>query len=220
MRHRAILVALFVTAICGALFTMGTIGATSAHAQSSSSCDISKFKNPDGSLDTTGYLSCVAASNATAPKPAADCPTADTQLMATVDPAEAVVGQSVLFSAVGFAPSSEVQVFICSTPISLGTFTADASGQVSQTLTIPAGTVLGAHTIAAVGKRSNGLDQVAYAAVTVVSTSSGSTSSGTLPTTGSDNGRLVAMGAALMVLGAAAVFGSTRARRPAMVETD
>ncbi len=219
MRYRAILIALFVTAIIGAVFTMGIVGASSAHAQSSS-CDISKFKNPDGSLDTTGYLACVSQASAQAPKPAADCPTADLQLMAAVDPPEAVPGQTVTFTATGFAPGSDVETFICSTPISLGTFTADSSGAVSQSLTIPAGTVLGAHTIAAVGKRANGLDQVAYAAVTVVSTSSGSSSSGTLPTTGSDNGKLVAMGAALMVLGAAAVFGSTRARRPATVETD
>ncbi len=218
MRYRAILIALFVTAIIGAVFTMGVVGASSAHAQTSS-CDIAKFKNPDGTLDTTGYLACVSAASASAPKPAADCPTADLQLMAAVDPSEAVPSQQVTFTAIGFAPDSQVETFICSTPISLGTFTADSTGQVSQVLQIPAGTTLGAHTIAAVGKRSNGLDQVAYAAVTVVSSSS-SSSSGSLPTTGSDNGKLVAIGAALMVLGAAAVFGSTRARRPATVETD
>src|SRR5437764_10944529 len=75
MRHRAIVIALFVTALVGAMVTMGTFGFSSAHAQSSSSCDISKFKNPDGSLDTTGYLACVQAASVSAPKPAQECPT-------------------------------------------------------------------------------------------------------------------------------------------------
>jgi LPXTG-motif cell wall-anchored protein len=217
MRHRAIVIALFVTALCAAVLTMGTFGANSAHAQTSSSCDISKFKNPDGSLDTTGYLACVQAASVSAPKPSPDCPTAELQLAAQADPATLSPGQTTNFTAVGFAPNSDVTIFICSTPVNLGTFQADSTGRVATTVTVPAGTTLGAHTLAAVGARSNGIQQVAYAAIQVVSPAP---STGTLPTTGSDSGKLIAMGAALVVLGGAAVFGSTRARRPAMVETD
>jgi hypothetical protein len=41
-----------------------------------------------------------------------------------------------------------------------------------------------------------------------------------LPVTGFDLGKWVAIGVALMALGGAAVYGSTRSRRPAVVETD
>lgn len=214
---RATKSALFVTALLGAIVTMGSFGVGAAHADGT--CDISKFKNPDKSLDTTGYLACVQAASASAPKPAEDCPTADLQLMATANASELSPGYQTQFDAVGFAPGSDVEIFLCSTPVSLGTFTATAGGQVSESLTIPAGTVLGAHTIAAVGKRANGLDQVAYAAITVVNPSTTS-QSGSLPVTGGDNGRTIAIGAALVVLGGAAVFGSAKARRPALVETD
>jgi LPXTG-motif cell wall-anchored protein len=217
MRHRAFVVALFVTALLAAVVTLGTFRAQSAGA-ATASCDISNFKNPDSSLDTTGYLACVAAASANAPKPSADCPTADIELAATADPATVEPGGSTLFTAVSFTPGSTVSVVICSTPVSLGTFTVDSTGHVSQTVTIPAGTTLGAHTIAAVGTRTNGLAQVAYAAVDVEQATT--TSTGTLPTTGSDSGKLIAMGAALVLLGGAAIFGSTRARRPATVETD
>jgi len=213
-RHRAIVIALFVTALVGAVIALSAVGASPASAQSS--CDISQFKNPDGTLDTTGYLACVQQASVQAAKPATDCPTATLQLAASADPATLSPGQSTNFTAVGFAPNSDVSIFICSTPVNLGTFQADSTGRVAVTVTIPAGTTLGAHTLAAVGNRSNGLSQVAYAAIQVVSP----TTTGTLPTTGSDNGKLIAMGAALVVLGGAAVFGSTRARRPAMVETD
>jgi LPXTG-motif cell wall-anchored protein len=47
-------------------------------------------------------------------------------------------------------------------------------------------------------------------------TGSGGTGSGSLPRTGSDTGRLFAIGVALLVLGGAAVYGSTRARTAAI----
>jgi len=208
------MISLFVTALFGAIVTVGVFGSGEAHAQSS--CAIGNFVNPDKTIDTTGYLACVAAASASAVKPSADCPIAEIQLLGTADPSTVSPGQSVNYGFVGFRPDSPVELFICSTPVSLGNLTADASGNVNGTVTIPSGTVLGAHTLAATGARSNGLNQVAYASITVVS----ATPTGTLPTTGTENGRLIAMGAALVVLGGAAIFGSTRARRPALVETD
>ena len=217
IRQRAMFVALFVVALFGAMAAMGIVGMGSAHAQTT--CDISNFKNPDGTLDTTGYLACVAQAGGTTPKPASDCPTADIQIMASADPSTLQIGQTTKFSASGFAPDSDVSVYVCSTPVNLGTFKADAAGNVNANVTIPAGTVLGQHTLAAVGKRANGLDQVAYAAIVVVSSTTTGTS-GSLPVTGSDSGRMVALGAALVLLGGAAVFGSMRARRPATSDLD
>lgn len=194
---------------------MGAFSST-AHAQTADACDISDFINPDKSIDTTGYLACVQFHSDTTPQPSPDCPTADLQLAATADPNILEINQVTQFTAVGFAPDSDVNVVLCSTPVALGTFKADANGEVHQALTIPAGTVLGAHTIAATGNRSNGLQQVAYAAITVVA----APTTGTLPTTGSDTGRMIAIGAALLVLGGAAIFGSTRVRRPVTIDAD
>jgi LPXTG-motif cell wall-anchored protein len=211
-------VALFVVGLFGAMAAMGLIGTSSAGAQTT--CDISNFKNPDGTLDTTGYLACVAQTSGQTPQPASDCPTADVQIMASADPSTLTIGQTTKFSASGFAPDSDVQIFICSTPVNLGTFRADASGNVNANVTIPAGTVLGQHTLAAVGNRANGLSQVAYAAIVVVSAPVATSPGGTLPVTGSDSGRMVALAAALVLLGGAAVVGSMRARRPATSDLD
>lgn len=216
-RHRATKSALFVTALIGVVITMGSFGAGAAHAEGT--CNIADFKNPDATLDTTGYLACVQAASVSAPKPAEGCPTADLELMAIAEPSELSPGQQTQFDAVGFAPGSEVKIVLCSPTVDLGTYNAGSDGRESELLTIPAGTVLGAHTIAAVGKKANGLDQVAYAAITVVNPSTTS-QSGALPVTGSDNGRTIAIGAALVVLGGAAVFGSAKARRPALVDID
>jgi len=212
--------ALFATTVLGAMIAMGTFGLGAAHAEGT--CDISKFKNPDATLDTTGYLACVQPASVSAPKPADDCPTAELQLMATAEPSELSPGSTTTFTSVGFEPGSEVELFLCSTPTSLGTFTAGPDGKVEQSLTVPSGTVLGTHTVAAVGKRANGLELVSYAAVNVVSPSAVApapvatvSQSGALPVTGNDNGRTIAIGAALVVLGGAVIFGSAKARRPA-----
>lgn len=219
MRHRAIMIALFVMAVLAATVTMSGFWGSAANAQNSTpGCDISQFVNPDKTLDTTGYLACVAAATAGAPQPGPDCPTADLLLLASAEPSTVSVGQSTNFSATGFAPGSNVECVLCSTPVLLGAGPADGSGNVNQTFQIPSGTSLGAHTIACSGARANGIRQVAYAPINVVG--QGSTISGSLPTTGSDNGKLIAFGAALIVLGGAAVFGSARARRPATVESD
>jgi LPXTG-motif cell wall-anchored protein len=202
--------AVFVTTMLAAVITLGTFGAHAAHAQAKT-CDISNFKNPDGSIDTTGYLVCFKQASGSTPHPSADCPTATIEIAATADPATVAPGGTTNFAAVSFAPGSTAQMAICSTPVSLGTFTVDSSGHINTVVTVPAGTTLGAHTIAAVGTRTNGLTQVAYAAVDVEEPAT--TSTGTLPTTGSDSGKLLATGATLVLLGAAAVFGSTRARR-------
>ena len=81
--------------------------------------------------------------------------------------------------------------------------------------TIPPGTSLGAHTLAAMGTAPSGRTRVAYAAINVVSAGTNTTTTGALPRTGSDNGRLVAVGGALILLGGAALAGSIKSRRNA-----
>jgi hypothetical protein len=69
-----------------------------------------------------------------------------------------------------------------------------------------------------------GTDTTGYLAcvqgISVTAPDGGTGGGGTLPVTGSDLGKWVAIAVALMALGGAAVYGSTRARRPAVVKTD
>jgi hypothetical protein len=68
-----------------------------------------------------------------------------------------------------------------------------------------------------------GTDTTGYLACvqgTSVTAPEGGSGGSTLPVTGFDLGKWVAIGVALMALGGAAVYGSTRARRPAVVKTD
>lgn len=229
IRRRAVVAALFATALLAAVFTMGTFSAESAHAGTIGVCNIGDFKIPGGGLDTTSYLACVGAA---ALSPGADCPSGDVIIAGTVDSTSGPAGSGPTMTATGFADGSDVEITLCgsgavasasagcpsgsSVARSLGTFSADGSGNLNAAVVIPAGTPPGPYTLAATGFRANDLSQVAYAAIEVTCT----TTTGTLPTTGSDSGRMIAIGAALIVLGGAAIFGSTRTRRTVPVETD
>lgn len=195
------------------LATVGFVGAAPQAGAQAQSCNIGDFV-VDGVVNTTGYLICQGTLTVTQAQPAADCPTADDKVSAIADPYTVAPGGNTTFSAFGFAPNGQVQIFICSTPISLGTFTADAQGNVILPVTVPAGTTLGAHTLAATGTSPSGRSRVAYAAINVVASSTtATTATGALPTTGSDSGRLVAIGGALILLGGAALAGSIKSRR-------
>jgi len=162
-------------------------------------------------VNLTGYTYCLTAGTAVKPNPAADCPTAEERVDAYADPYEVVVGSSTTVYGWGFEPDSASSVYLCSTPVLLGTVTADAAGNVAAAVTVPLGTALGAHTIAVVGRSAGGATRVSYAAINVVAPGSGGgTTTGNLPTTGSDPGRYLAAGSALVLLGAAAVAGARR----------
>jgi hypothetical protein len=63
-------------------------------------------------------------------------------------------GQTVTVQSPGFTPGETVSVTLHSTPVNLGTVTADASGDVDATVTIPIGTVPGAHELIFTGLSS------------------------------------------------------------------
>lgn len=196
------------------LATVGFVGTAPQAGAQAQSCDISDFTE-NGVVNTTGYLICQGLLNTQQATPASDCPTADDKVGAIADPYQVTPGGRTTYSAYGFAPNGKVEIFICSTPISLGTFTADANGNIITEVTIPPGTSLGAHTLAAMGTAPSGRSRVAYAAINVVSAGTNTTTTGALPRTGSDNGRLVAVGGALILLGGAALAGSIKSRRNA-----
>lgn len=81
-----------------------------------------------------------------------------------------------------------------SDPVVLGTVNANASGTVHATVTVPASTAPGAHTIVASGSGTTGAPQEVSTNVTVMAASSGG---GSLPRTGAAVAALGMVGLAL-----------------------
>lgn len=132
---------------------------------------------------------------------------------------------SVTVTAGYFTPGSEVTITMQSDPVTLGTATADATGNITGTFVLPAATTQGQHTITATGARlGTGVSESVSAQITVTfpagcvsnqtTTPTTTTGGGSLPVTGSDNGMFVAIGAALLVAGGLLVM-ATRKRNAA-----
>jgi len=86
----------------------------------------------------------------------------------------------------GFTPGESLDLNLCSTPVSLGTVTADTNGDVLSTVTIPSGTTLGAHTIVVSNAAKTRIVRVA---ITVVAPAGGDgTGTGTGTITGNTGG--------------------------------
>ena len=73
---------------------------------------------------------------------------------ATASASSVIAGGSVTISGVGFAPGETVDVTLHSTPVALGSFTADDAGAVEAPVAIPAVHRAGVHTIELVGQTS------------------------------------------------------------------
>ena len=78
-----------------------------------------------------------------APGPAPGC--ADCERLAGGEALTA--GDDVTLSYSGFQPGEQVTLVMRSTPVELGTFTADAAGVVTATVTLPASAEAGSHTL-------------------------------------------------------------------------
>lgn len=113
----------------------------------------------------------------------------------------------------GYDPNSSANLQIFSTPADLATVTTDAQGRFSVTVTIPANTVPGRHTISGTGYRNGAPYQLtADLTVTAAGASTARGDSGTLPRTGAFIAGLTAIGAALMGAGTIAVLAARRRR--------
>jgi hypothetical protein len=69
-------------------------------------------------------------------------------------------GDKLVASAAGFAPETEVEVWMYSTPTRLGVITADADGKVSGTFELPNGLEAGDHRLVFSGNNSDGANAV------------------------------------------------------------
>lgn len=68
-----------------------------------------------------------------------------------LSPSRVGAGEKVLATGVGYAAGEQVQVVVYSNPVILGSYTADSSGHLNATFTVPIDTKTGAHTVEATG---------------------------------------------------------------------
>lgn len=99
----------------------------------------------------------------------------------------------------GYGPGTSAPIYFLSTPVLLTTVTADGSGVVRATVTIPANAAAGAHTIEVRGTGANGAALTRSLAFSVVSG---------LPRTGNNLLSPALWASVLLVLGAASVLMS------------
>lgn len=121
-------------------------------------------------------------------------------------------GDSIRVSVAGFTPGEQVRIELHSTPVLLGTVTAGSDGTADSTVTIPAGTEAGQHTITVVGvtcgiQASIPITVVAAAVGAPVASLAAFDPQGrSLSYTGAKTGWVVSLGAALLVGGSALVL--------------
>ncbi len=162
----------------------------------------------------------------------------------TVTPGTIPPGGTITVDLAGWHPGSNVTITIgCNgSPVALGSIAIGPDTKGSGNFTVPADCPLGPQVVTGTGpdmldnvtSREGPVVIAANATTTTTvsgggggggsgsggsgSGSSGSGGSGSLPSTGSNTGRLVTIGAALVVIGASALYGSARSRRSAKVE--
>ncbi|MBO9626546.1 MAG: metallophosphoesterase [Microbacterium sp.] len=138
--------------------------------------------------------------------------TPEPEVPATVElgAASVAAGGTVTVSGAGFAAGAEVRLELHSDPVVLGTVTAGADGAFRRTVTIPASTPAGAHTLVAV--LPDGTEVRTPLTVTAASTGgnagtggagtgAGGTGTGGLATTGADSTPYVVTAVVLLALG-------------------
>ena len=122
-------------------------------------------------------------------------PTATTSV-ATASPSTVAPGGNVTVTGGGMAPSADLTLTLFSDPISLGTARADASGNFSVVVTIPADTSPGEHRLVVSGRGPQGEVHESVATLTV-----GTSGGNALVRTGPDTGGMMQLAIGLCALG-------------------
>ncbi|PRB18338.1 metallophosphoesterase family protein [Microbacterium sp. MYb62] len=149
--------------------------------------------------------------------------------------ASAKAGGTVTVSGSGFAEGAQLRLELRSDPVQLGTVTAGADGSFERTVTIPANTPAGVHTLAVI--LPDGTEVTASLTVTAapggggstpggettpgggaVAPGSGSSAGGDLATTGADSVPYIVAAVVLLAAGLG-LFAMRRRRRHAAVDT-
>ena len=123
-------------------------------------------------------------------------------------------GQTITIQGQTFAQGATATVVLNSDPVTLGSATATAAGQITLQATIPVNTPLGSHTLVASGPAPNGQTLSLSLAIEVVPAQEGgtATSGGNLPRTG-DSTSLPLAKVGLGLLAAGGVIYSIAAKR-------
>ena len=123
-------------------------------------------------------------------------------------------GQTITIQGQTFAQGATATVVLNSDPVTLGSATANAAGQIVLQATIPTDTPLGSHTLVASGQAPNGQTLSLSLAIEVVPAQGGGTgtSGGNLPRTG-DSTSLPLAKVGLGLLAAGGVIYSIAAKR-------
>ena len=124
-----------------------------------------------------------------------------------LDTSQVTAGGSFTVSSGGWGPSSAVGVTLHSTPLNLGTLTADGSGNVQGTFSVPAGFDTGAHTVELTGANAQGAPRTVVLALAVVGASGGG-----LAFTGSSARDLASFGLLFLAIGMFVVGEHARRR--------
>lgn len=174
-----------------------------------------------------------------APAGAQTCPstyTPSTCVAVTLSASIVAPGGTITITGGGFLAFSIIVITFHTTPVTLATVRADANGNFSVTVTIPASATPGSHFIEASGTGANGqpltlTTPITIASVVPVSTNNQSTqtqasqsrptsTTGQLPFTGTDLALTVGTGGVLVVAGAAAIAASRRRDQARLSRTD
>jgi hypothetical protein len=154
-----------------------------------------------------------------APAHGQDYPPGDDESI-TISDTTLVPGQTFTITATGFASGAETTATFFSEPVVIARGTADGSGTVTLTATVPEDATLGTHTITVSGMGADGELLELSATVEVVAPGAGAGpdadagADGDLPRTGRNTLPLTGIAAALLAIGGAIVLGA-RGRRGA-----
>jgi titin len=126
-----------------------------------------------------------------------------------------MAGKTMTVSGTGYMPGSNVTVLIYSSPQVLTTVVADASGNFTATVTVPAGLAAGQHTLVASGYDTLGNMRYTTMAVTVSAAGAATATGPNLANTGADVTVPALGGIATLGLGAGLIAMSRRRRTAA-----
>ena len=127
-------------------------------------------------------------------------------------------GQTITIQGQTFAQGATATVVLNSDPVTLGSATANAAGQIVLQATIPTDTPLGSHTLVASGQAPNGQTLSLSLAIEVVPAQGGGTgtSGGNLPRTGDSTSLpLAKVGLGLLAVGGV-IYSIAAKRRKAL----
>jgi hyaluronoglucosaminidase len=171
-------------------------------------------------IPITMVMALVAVASLVAIAPSASASPYFTGCSLSISTPTVVVGQQLSVTASGYPTGSVVTFTLHSTPVVLGSATADASGNATLVFTLPVGTTPGLHQITANGVPLGECDPDVSTDLMVdaATVTTASVTTGTLPRTGTNSAELVQVALVLIAVGGLITL-ATRKRRQSHVSS-